>query len=227
MHYFVMSLLLDLLMPAKCLFCDRLPKRVCEICSANIGNDPRLVFRSGLVGFASMGYTASAKSLLRSFKELGESVLAPVLASAMAPLVSCFQESPKVLVPIPSNASSMRERGYNPAELLARELCRNLPGVRWVNALTRVRETLDQSKLTPNARIENQTGSMDARSGTARVLLIDDVVTTGATLLAATRELQKAGYFVEGFLTFAETERKGCTLTTQASLPADGGTSWN
>ncbi len=194
---------------------------------AQIGADPRLVFRSGLVGFSAMSYTQEAKTLLRAFKELGESELAKVLAGVMAPLIGCFETCPTILVPIPSNASSLRERGFNPAELIARELCRKTPGLRWVNALSRARETLDQSKLKPNERARNQNDSMIARSGTAKVLLIDDVVTTGATLLAASAELQKTGYSVAGFLTFAETERKGCTLTTQAALPADGGTSWN
>jgi orotate phosphoribosyltransferase len=68
---------------------------------------------------------------------------------------------------------------------------------------------------------------MISKVGSGRVILVDDVVTTGATLITAKQTLENAGYFVEGFVTFAETEGKRCTLTTQAKLPADGGTSWN
>jgi predicted amidophosphoribosyltransferase len=145
----------------------------------------------------------------------------------MIPLVQCFERMPELLVPIPSNRNSVLERGYNPAELIAREISAGIPGARWSNLLGRLRETKDQSKLTPNQRQLNQSGSMAARVGKGRVLLIDDVVTTGSTLLEAKETLENSGYFVEGFITFAETEAKRCTLTTQASLPADGGTSWN
>ena len=174
-----------------------------------------------------MPYNEKARLLLRSYKELGESELASSMATAMIPLIQCFEKIPQVLVPVPSNPGSMRERGFNPAELLAREIAKRVPEARWVNVLSRVRETNDQSKLNPSDRAKNQLGSMFARSGNSRVLLVDDVVTTGATIKEATRTLVKAGYFVEGFITFAETEGKRCTLTTQAKLPADGGTSWN
>ena len=68
---------------------------------------------------------------------------------------------------------------------------------------------------------------MLAKAGSEKIVLIDDVVTTGATLKNAAVALQNAGHSVLGFLTFAETEAKRCNLTTQASFPADGGTSWN
>ena len=101
------------------------------------------------------------------------------------------------------------------------------PELTWANLLVRTRETLDQSKLSPTERHENQTGSLVARVGQGSVLLVDDVITTGATIKQAAKGLEKAGYFVQGFVTFAETESKRCNLTTQVTLPADGGTSWN
>ena len=222
-----MSLLLDLFIPAKCLFCSRISSRVCADCSELVGADPRLVFRNGLVGFSCTSYTPEAKLLLRSFKELGESSLGGFLASAMVPLLSCFQEEPTLIVPIPSNLETLRERGFNPAEVLARELCLHAASLRYENLLYKTRETKDQSKLKPMERLENQEGAMMATVGAHRVLLIDDVVTTGATLKTATRALENAGHSVIGFLTFAETEAKRCNLTTQAPLPSDGGTSWN
>ena len=222
-----MSHFLDLLIPTKCLFCGGLGVRVCDRCMVNIGSDPRLVYRDGLLGFASMNYDERAKTLLRSYKELGESELAKTIAQAMVNLLGCFDQFPSVLVPMPSNRSSVRDRGFNPAELIARELTIRTPGLRWSNILVRTRETKDQSKLSPSERRENQRGSMIARVGAGRILLVDDVVTTGASLLTAKETLESAGYFVTGFVTFAETEAKRCTLTTQALLPADGGTSWN
>ena len=174
-----------------------------------------------------MSYNERAKTLLRSYKELGESELAKTMAQTMVNLLGCFEQQPTILVPMPSNRGSISERGFNPAELIARELSLRIPGLRWSNILLRTRETKDQSKLSPAERRQNQQGSMIAKVGTGRLLLVDDVVTTGSSLLTAKETLESAGYSVTGFVTFAETEAKGCTLTTQALLPADGGTSWN
>ena len=174
-----------------------------------------------------MSYNSSARLLLRSYKELGESELASTLAKSMLPLLGCFQNSPELLVPIPSNKSSLRERGFNPAELIAREISVRVQGMRWQNLLARVRETSDQTKLSPTERRANQVGSMISKVGGGNVILVDDVVTTGSSLLEAKKTLENAGFFVEGFLTFAETESKGCNLSTQAQSPEDGGTSWN
>lgn len=216
-HVF-MSLLLDVFLPTKCLYCSKIGIRVCLGCHNTVGSDPRLAIRGSLIGFSTMGYTDDAKKILRAFKELGESELAATLASAMVPLLGCFETSPTLLVPIPSNKTSMRERGFNPAELLAREITIRTQGLRWANVLQRNRETSDQSKLSPEARRRNQTGSMLARSGSREVLLIDDVVTTGATLLEAEQTLLNAGYFVTGFITFAETEANRSMLSSQATL---------
>lgn len=222
-----MGTLIDLLLPTCCLYCERLSERVCRGCLSKVANDPRLVFREGLVGFATMGYTSEAKALLRSFKELGESQLGTLIGESLVPLMACFNRQPTRLVPVPSNVNSLRERGFNPAEVIARELSKNFTNLPYENLLRRTLETRDQSKLNPRERAENQLGSMLALGGRHEVVLVDDVVTTGATLLTAAETLKNAGHLVLGFVTFAETEAKRCNLTTQAPFPVDGGTSWN
>jgi ComF family protein len=174
-----------------------------------------------------MSYNAEAKLVLRSFKELGESNLGSLIAETLVPLLGCFAETSTRLVPIPSNVKTLRERGYNPAEVIARELSKHPSAPRFENLLGRTRETSDQSKLSLGERFLNLRGSMLAKVGSEKILLIDDVVTTGATLQNAASALQTAGHSVIGFLTFAETEDKRCNLTTQAPNPVDGGNSWN
>ena len=222
-----MGSLINLLLPTTCVYCERLSDRVCAECLGEIAVDPRLVFRDGLVGFATMAYNSKAQSLLRAYKELGESHLATLIADTMRPLLACFQETPSCLVPVPSNKSVSRQRGFNPAELIARELSKKMNNLKFESLLSRSRETLDQSRLNPRARTENQRGSMVVLAGRHQVILVDDVVTTGATLLQASETLKNAGHSVLGFVTFAETEAKRCNLTTQAPFPVDGGTSWN
>ena len=213
-----MSLLLDVFLPTTCLLCKKLGQRICAVCQGEVGISPRIVRRGSMVGFAATDYSDTAKLILRSFKELGESELASVLGSAMLPLLGCFSKSPALLVPIPSNAGSLRERGFNPAELLAREIAIRSNGLRWANVLQRTRQTADQSKLDPQARRLNQRDSMRARAGSSEVILIDDVITTGSTLNEARQVLEKAGYFVTGFITFAETEANRSMLSTQATV---------
>jgi ComF family protein len=222
-----MPSLLDVFIPGTCLVCGKLFERICSECSNLLGLDPRLVFRENLVGFSATSYTEPVRLVLRAFKELGESSLGAFLAMRLKPLLTCFSETPTCLVPVPSNFTSLRERGFNPAEVIARELARAAPGVTYQNLLARTRQTQDQSRLSPSQRAQNQLNSMIARVGNARVIVIDDVVTTGATIRTATETLENSGHKVIGFLTFAETESKRCNLTTQALLPADGGTSWN
>jgi ComF family protein len=222
-----MSSLLDVFIPGTCLVCRKLFERICSECSNELGLDPRLVFRKNLIGFAATSYTEPVRLVLRSFKELGESSLGSFLAMRLKPLLTCFSETPTCLVPVPSNFTSLRERGFNPAEVIARELARGVAGINYQNLLMRTRQTQDQSRLSPTQRSQNQLNSMIARVGSERVIVIDDVITTGSTIQTATETLENAGHKVIGFLTFAETESKRCNLTTQALLPADGGTSWN
>ena len=155
-----------------------------------------------------MSYNQDARLFLRSFKELGESSLGTLIAENILPLLDCFIDSPKILVPVPSNQSALFERGFNPAEVIARELCKLDQTLTYKNSLLRTRPTRDQSKLTVRERNENQLGSLIANVSQERVLLVDDIVTTGATLNASRIALETAGNIVAGFVTFAETESK-------------------
>ena len=108
------------------------------------------------------------------------------------------------LIPVPLGARRARDRGYNQSERIAAELSRRtgLPIRR--DLLRRVRETRTQTALTPEARQANLAGAFgcDGAAGMALVL-VDDVFTTGATLVAAAAALTAAGATgVEG-VTFA------------------------
>jgi len=97
------------------------------------------------------------------------------------------------VVPVPRHPARIREQGSDPAFDLARRLGRSV-GVRVAeSALTRTRPTQPQTDLTPEERLRNVTGSFQARPAALRgrsVLLLDDVVTTGATLRCAAAELR-------------------------------------
>ena len=102
-----------------------------------------------------------------------------------------------VVVPVPLHASRLRERGYNQAELIARPLARILDIPFRSYLLVRTRPRPDKLRLTRRERWETVRGAYATREGAQvdklRVLLVDDVLTTGATLDACSRALRGAG----------------------------------
>jgi ComF family protein len=102
-----------------------------------------------------------------------------------------------VILPVPLYRRRERARGYNQAERLAQELARTFPLPLETSLLVRTRDTASQTGLTPRQRRLNVRGAfaVAARSQVKgkRILLIDDVATTGATLDACARALKRAG----------------------------------
>lgn len=117
---------------------------------------------------------------------LGETLADPRLAGRRFDLI----------VPVPLHPARQRERGFNQAELLARELHRSsrLP---MRNVLQRTRYTTTQTQFDRNQRMENLRGAFRLRRGSnvqdLRMLLVDDVLTTGSTLSECASVLREAG----------------------------------
>jgi predicted amidophosphoribosyltransferase len=136
------------------------------------------------------------------------------LAALMADVISRHAPRPPcgLLVPIPLARRRFRERGYNQAALIARGLSRawNLP-VR-EDLLSRRREAGSQTALTPEERAANVAGAFTAAAAAPAappagvgpaVIIVDDVLTTGATLVAAAGSLAAEGWRHIGAVTFA------------------------
>jgi ComF family protein len=102
-----------------------------------------------------------------------------------------------VLVPVPLDPGRLRERGYNQAELIARPLARRLGIPFGAYLLVRTRPRPDRLRLTRRERWETVRGAYAMHKGAQvdkmRVLLLDDVFTTGATLDACSKALRQAG----------------------------------
>lgn len=106
-------------------------------------------------------------------------------------------ERPSVLVPVPLHPRRVRARGFNQADLLAREIGRRQGLPVLAGALVRRKDTLPQSGLSAAGRRRNVAGAFAVRRRSAVVdrvvVLVDDVVTTGATAAACARALRAAG----------------------------------
>ena len=228
-HHSMLSLLLDLLFANRCVLCSRLGPSCCNECWSGLLIEARPVQRIGtdgkkLEGTALCDFDAKVSTLIHAYKDQGRTSLVAQFASAM---VSAVLEIGKrasapadfYLVAVPSRMSSTQNRGFSPAELIATSICRRLePKCRLgKNFVWFSLESADQASLGQNARKENLRGTMTAgtRVLKKRVILIDDIVTTGSSLLETARALEAAGAEVLGFVTFSETILRniGKTLT--------------
>ena len=208
-------LALDLLFPPTCAVCGREGRFLCERCEGVL---PRLrqphCARCAGPGSAPLcsWCTASApdydgirapylmegavREMVYSLKYRNMRASAPELGRLLAGHLRSAPLDVDVLVPVPLHSRRQRERGYNQSDLLARGVGRHTGIPVGAHALRRVRDTAPQvSMSTPEERRQNIEGAFECISSMSdrRVLLIDDVVTTGATMSACAGPLKAAG----------------------------------
>ena len=199
--------LVDLLLPPACAGCGRSGALLCDRCIQAFrrpGNpedrfltpDPGIVIGEALaIAVAAFAFEGPVRRALAALKYTGVSRLAPILADAAAPrlreLVSAI--GPAVLVPVPVHAVRLRERGYNQAALLARALG-SITRLPVAEVLSRSRPTTKQHRLNRAARLQNLRGAFTAVGEPPPiVVLVDDILTTSATLEACATVLRDAG----------------------------------
>lgn len=144
---------------------------------------------------AACVYTAPVDRLLLRFKFHHHLAAGGLLAQLMAQALACAPR-PDALVPVPLHRARLRQRGYDQALELARPLARDLGLPLLTGALSRVRATQAQSQLDAGQRQRNLKDAFTVPAGIrlpAHVTLVDDVMTTGATLQAAALTLRRAG----------------------------------
>ncbi|MDI1431010.1 ComF family protein [Polyangium sorediatum] len=188
--------LLDTLSPPACAACDAPVRRdrvFCSPCAASVhrtANEP-----GAPLAFAAYGGAVAAA--LRRFKYGERPDLGRPLGHLLRGLVR--EEAPEVdlVVPVPLHPRKLAERGYNQAALLAHAAADELDVPLAARALLRLRDTTQQAALGRAERHTNVARAFVARSPRAvqgrRVLLVDDVATTGATLSACRDALVEAG----------------------------------
>jgi ComF family protein len=135
-----------------------------------------------------------------SFKLGGERRAARAMAAMMATCVD--RSAADALTFVPSSRTSMAERGYNTAHELARALSRDA-SLPCLQLLRKTRETKDQASLGRAERRENLRDAFVSSPSPRRVILVDDVMTTGTTADTCARALRAAGAFDVSVLTFA------------------------
>jgi ComF family protein len=152
------------------------------------------------------------RSLAHALKYGGWSAAAAEMAARMAclDLPADARAEVRLVVPVPTSRTRLRERGYNQAALLAEEFARQTGLIYAPELLRRTRATASQTSLHPGDRRANvarafaapDAGAANALLG-EHVLLVDDVWTTGATALACAEALREAGARAVSVVTFA------------------------
>lgn len=171
--------------------------------------DPHPVQRDGIdvPMMAAHSYRPILNHLIPAWKDDGALHLEKILADC---LVSAFEASElgknSLVVPVPSTSAAVRRRGYDHGRALAARVAARW-STRWSPLLRRTTRVGSQRALGATERDSNAAHTMTARRSQERVVLIDDVVTTGATLKEAIRALRAVGVEVMAVATVADADR--------------------
>jgi len=189
---------------------QKLPHPTCLNCLSVLPDRPRCPVCGdlSLPMFAYGDYTSPLKDIILQYKFKGVTSPATLLARLLWDEFGdrLSQLTPTVLVPVPLHPGRESRRGYNQAALLARSLAVHMENSVEENILFRVARRKPQASLRLRQRVKNIRGvfkAAPAADDPPRIILLDDVVTSGATVLEATRVLNRAGYEVVAVVTIA------------------------
>ncbi len=208
---------LAVLIPVECAGCGTEGESLCASCAARLVPlvTPRTLANRTV--YTAVRYEDVVRRILLAFKEEGRTDVAWDLARPFAAAIAAARaESPGALVvPVPGSRAAFRRRGYDPVIVMLRRV-----GIRPTRALHRGRRAGEQKRLTIAERAENVEGVMlaDSRLAGRHVVIVDDVLTTGATLTEAVRAVEAVGGQVIGLATMAFTPR----LLWSRDIPVTG-----
>ena len=210
---------LDILFPQKCILCGEFGGLVCLECAKSIEkiktltcpqcgkisedgryckicrSNKKVILKGILV---SAHYDSEiVKKMIYGLKYDGLTDLSEMLAELLIEKIEKrFDPQNTVIVPVPLHIKRKNRRGFNQSELLARYVSKKL-GFPGGNALVRIKNTKSQAQLPKSERLTNISGAFECEDEELvrkkRVILIDDVVSTGATLNEAANALKMAG----------------------------------
>ena len=203
---------IELLLPSRCVGCGAGGTYLCDACLGRARRAGPLAFDPASSAFdevtAPLAYEGAARTAVLRLKYAGLRAIAPSMARPMAEALSSSGVRADVVVPVPLHPSRLRQRGFNQALLLARPIAEavGLP----------VRDDLLRRLVAGTPQVD--AGSIDERRANVagafglapgadaaglRVVLVDDVLTTGSTLDAAAGTLKRGGAWSVHALAFA------------------------
>jgi len=190
----------DWIFPACCSGCGKVDALFCNQCIAQIIPDTTIITIDGNDAFASVGvHTGPFRKAIHDFKYNNRTNLQQVLGSLLAATIHKQKWSFDLIIPVPLHSTRHKQRGYNQANILATVAATILESTTLPHVLHRTRNTAPQVGKNTLERLSNVHAAFTVPPGqhplihNQRILLIDDVCTTGATLAACAEALRHAG----------------------------------
>ena len=176
----------------KCMVCDEAGFiGICPSCKSRINKAKN---EGSILSYGFYG--GILKSLILKFKYESNYNVGYLLANFLIEIIKESEIDIDIICYIPMSRKAERKRGFNQCKLIANEIGYNL-NIPVSNCIKKVKHTKEQKKLTKEERIKNLIGAFEVKSNedikNKRVLLIDDVMTTGATIGECTKILKKSG----------------------------------
>ena len=203
-----------LFLGAECVVCQQPGWGTCELCRDALCREvPFEFYRPGLniTLVAANNYRPHLEKLIPAYKDDGALHLAPLLARRLALALGCLElREAACVVPVPSLPSAIRARGLNHGAVMATRAARLLR-LTYRPLLRRAAVGQDQRGLGAAGRRNNVDATMRAQRHDAPVVLVDDVCTTGASLVEAVRALLDAGVEVLGAAVVGDADRRHTT----------------
>ena len=198
MHRTIVERLLDLLFPDKCLGCERYAGLLCAVCRSRLQPYPPDDYLPDALDAAEVAciYDPTVQAVIHALKYRKQRRAALPLGDLLAAHLRANPLPGDALIAVPLHAERLAERGFNQAEELARRLARRSGLPLLSTGLARCRDTGHQARLSRRERQANIQAAFEWQAAgppPARVLLVDDVLTTGATLAACAEALRAAG----------------------------------
>ncbi|MBE7188811.1 ComF family protein [Jatrophihabitans endophyticus] len=215
--------LVDLVLPRECAGCERPGEVWCATCRDTL--EPCSTRLGSLPVVAAGAYDGDVRRALLAYKERRRRDLARPLGRALGATIGPLLEqaglgpAQALIVCVPSAPAAAARRGGDHVVRLASHAAR-VGGVRVARGLLRIRpDVLDSAGLTAAGRARNLSGAMQvarcAPAGARSAIVLDDIVSSGATVLEATRALRAAGWPVAGAVALAATPAAGSGAAVQ------------
>ena len=218
-----MRTLLDLFFPRRCMFCGQLMKEdgeVCAVCEKRLPylEEPLCQHQMGAVDrlYCALWYDGKVPQGIYHLKFRGKSHVHHWFAETMVKAMGkeLREENIDLVTCVPMHRKRQRRRGYNQAQLLARDVA-YLLDIPYEDCLSKTKLTREQHRLSGKERMLRQKGSYSCSPFRGeRVLLIDDVCTSGETMKECARVLKEAG-------ASAVIGAAACRTPKEPTLPVD------
>lgn len=179
---------------------------------------------SKVTGFCVSEYTTNASLIVNAIKEKGlTSLISSVADLVVAHWPNELQQP--VLVPLPSSPANNKKRGFSHTVMMSRALSRKLPSATYRELIKSAGPRQDQVGLAASQRVINMEGAFKVelrgfRPAQSPIVLIDDVLTSGASMAAAIQTMAAAGLNVSGFCVFARAGTKYSLFTGEKDIRA-------